>query len=398
MDPTNSNTYFAGSRNGIIYKSTDAGATWNQLAVAGGGSVVNKILINPSNTDIMFASVEYQGTYRSTNGGGSWSNVIPGSTASFDVEFKPGDPTVVYATGYGAYKSTNSGASFSSMPSSAGSLPKMIGVSAADPDRVYVVEVAINTAGTSYVYGRTYRSANSGVSFTTIEHGDENYFGYLLEYLPGNSLYFRSQAPRDMDIVVNPTDADDVFIAGINPWRSLDAADSFEPTAGWSLGESASYGVGYCHADVDILYYDASGKLYAGTDGGIYVANDPTGTIDADFWTDLTTGLGIRQFYKIGISQSDPVIVSGGAQDNGTSVLTASGEWRDWLGADGMESFIDKDNNSIMYGTTQGGQLYRTINGGASIIYLSEPGPGNGNWVTPFEQDHKCYQYNLCRV
>jgi hypothetical protein len=52
-----------------------------------------------------------------------------------------------------------------------------------------------------------------------------------------------------------------------------------------------------------------------------------------------------------------------------------------------METFIDKDNSNIMFGTTQFGQLYRSSNGGLSYTGLSEPGPGQGNWVTPFEQD-----------
>ena len=52
-----------------------------------------------------------------------------------------------------------------------------------------------------------------------------------------------------------------------------------------------------------------------------------------------------------------------------------------------MEGFVDKDNTNTMYGTSQGGQLYRTDNGANSQTGLSEPGPGGGNWVTPFEQD-----------
>jgi hypothetical protein len=81
------------------------------------------------------------------------------------------------------------------------------------------------------------------------------------------------------------------------------------------------------------------------------------------------------------------VIVTGGSQDNGTSFYTAAGGWKDWLGADGMECFIDKDNPSIMYGTVQFGRLYRTEDAASTIINLSEPGQGSGNWVTPFEKD-----------
>ncbi|MCB0466178.1 MAG: hypothetical protein KDC78_10985, partial [Aequorivita sp.] len=39
------------------------------------------------------------------------------------------------------------------------------------------------------------------------------------------------------------------------------------------------------------------------------------------------------------------------------------------------------------YGTSQNGQMYRSMNGGNSYIGMNEPGSGSGNWVTPFEQD-----------
>ena len=116
-----------------------------------------------------------------------------------------------------------------------------------------------------------------------------------------------------------------------------------------------------------------------------YYFNDLS--VNSTYYRDLTNGLGIRQFYKIGISQTTDVVVSGGSQDNGTSFYTAANSWKDWLGADGMETFIDKDDPQIMYGTSQFGSLYRTDNAAASINFLNEPGSGSGNWVTPFEQD-----------
>ena len=114
--------------------------------------------------------------------------------------------------------------------------------------------------------------------------------------------------------------------------------------------------------------------------------------MSSTYYTDLSSGLGIRQFYKIGISQSDPVIVSGGSQDNGTSVFRADAQWYDWLGADGMETFVDHSDSNILYGTSQFGSLYKSINQGASYQEstfgdFDGDGSPDGNWVTPFEQD-----------
>ena len=375
MDPQDSQTYFIGSYSGLIYKSTDGGATWAQIGTAGGSSVVNKILIHPTNSNIMFASVQNQGVYRSMDGGATWSDVIPAASRGYDVEFKPGDPSVVYASGNRFYKSTDGGATFSTISGGFTFNPTMIGVSAADPARVYVVQSNGNR------FGGFFRSDDDGTTFTNLPHGSTNYFGYSVF---GSDT--AGQAPRDMDITVSPTDADEVLIAGILVWRSFNGGADFECTSGWALFESSSFNVGYCHADVDILEY-VGDKVFAGTDGGLFIAEDPQATMSQTFWTDLSFGLGIRQFYKIGISQSDPVIITGGSQDNGTSVYTTAGEWRDWLGADGMEGFVDKDNNNFLYGTTQGGQLYRSTTGGVTYFNLNEPSPGGGNWVSPFEQD-----------
>ena len=52
-----------------------------------------------------------------------------------------------------------------------------------------------------------------------------------------------------------------------------------------------------------------------------------------------------------------------------------------------MEGFVDKDDTSTMYGMIQFGRMYRTLNGANSINFIPGPGPGIGNWVTPFEQD-----------
>ncbi len=372
MDPGNSNVYFFGSSNGRIYKSIDAGATWNQIGTAG-NSLINKILIHPTNNNLMFASSQNSGIYRSTDEGASWTSIVS-DNRGYDIEFKPGDLNTVYASGNSFHKSTDGGATFTTITGFDDTGAKMIGVSADNPNIVYVLEA------NNPIFNAFYSSTNSGDTFTKLNHTGINYFGYSL--IGDDNL---GQAPRDMDIDVNPNNANEVHIAGIHTWRSLNGGVSFVPTSHWVPGTAAANNIGYNHADVDIIQFYGS-TLYTGTDGGIFKATNTT-NLNSNYYTDITEGLGIRQFYKIGISQTDPVIVSGGSQDNGTSFYTVSEGWRDWLGADGMETFIDKNNQNTMYGTTQFGQLYRSTTGGLSYNGLSEPGPGQGNWVTPFEQD-----------
>ncbi len=371
IDPSNSNTYYSGSSSGIIFKSTDAGATWNMLADMS-NSLINKILVHPTNSNIMFACSQNAGIYRSIDAGASWANIGVDGKA-YDVEFKPGDPSIVYASGTGFHKSIDGGQNFTTITGFDNG-PKMIGVSPDDVDVVYVIEAD------GGVFGGFYSSSDGGDNFIEINHGSNNYFGYSTTASDNSG-----QAPRDMDIAVNPDNVNEVHIAGILTWRSLDAGVSFTCTADWIPGAAAGANIGYCHADVDILLFNGT-TLFAGTDGGIFKAED-TGNLNANYYTDLTTGIGIRQWYKIGLSQTPDVVVTGGSQDNGSSFYTAADGWRDWIGADGMEGFVDKDNTDIMYGMIQGGRMYRTEDGASSIINIGEPGPGSGNWVTPFEQD-----------
>ena len=334
IDPVNSSVYYWGSTSGVIYKSTDAGSTWNQLADTGNGTV-NKILINPNDPNKMFCSSQYHGVLKSTDGGVNWDSIHSDSNTGFDVEFKPGDLSVVYASGNNFFKSTDSGQTFSKITNnvvsganSFNSGPKMIGVSAAKPEVVYLLEAS------GSVFGGFHKSTDSGDNFTKLNHASKNYFGYS-----STADDSSGQAPRDMDIVVNSNDENDVHIAGILSWRSTDGGVSFNITSQWIPQTAAGENIGYCHADIDIMIYQ-NNKLYIGSDGGIFVANNPL-TVNSTYYTDLTPGLGIRQFYRIGTSQTNPVIVSGGAQDNGTSVYRADKTWVDWLGADGIESFVD---------------------------------------------------------
>jgi len=533
MDPTNTSTYFWGSTGGVIFKSTDAGSTWSLLADTGNGNV-NKILIDPTNTAKMYCSVQYGGIYKSTDSGANWTVINSSATTGYDVEFKPGDTNIIYATGDEFYKSTDGGGSFTNPHSSLSSwtqenvvgtrnwtndnsnqngsvspktgasmalffyadyshpvtrlvspelnilgsttpqlkfsytnvdwgasflnelrvlyktsvgdswteigsytsavntwadvtlsLPsatstyyiafeatnnygrgitlddvsveditlgtifqdgfelgpnsfsggaKMMGVSADDSSVIYVLE---EDGG---AFGGFFKSIDEGATFTKLNHAGKNYFGYSSAADDDSG-----QAPRDMDVAVNPTDVNEVHIAGVNTWRSSDGGANFNITSQWTPGNAAGQNIGYCHADVDILEFIGS-TLYVGSDGGIFLAENTT-TVSSNYYRDITSGLGIRQFYKIGVSHSDPEIVTGGAQDNGTSVYDTTANWKDWLGADGMESFVDKDDNTILYGTSQSGSLYKSTNTGTSYFGLSEPDGKSGNWITPFEQD-----------
>ena len=341
----------------VVYK-TSASGTWTQLAeYTAEVATWSDITLNlPNTTDDYY--IAFEGT----------SNYGRGLTLD-DISVETDNLGVVFSDG------------FESAPNEFASGPKMIGVSADDPSVVYIVE---SNGG---IFGGFHKSTDNGDTFTKLNH-NKNYFGY-----DSGGFDNLGQAPRDMDIAVNPNDIDDVHIAGINTWRSTNGGLAFNITSQWTPGGAAFENIGYCHADVDIMQFVGTGintRLFVGSDGGIYRADNPT-TVNTNYYTDLTPGMGIRQFYRIGVSQTDPVVVTGGSQDNGSSVLTADGNWSDWWGADGMEGFVDKNNSQTIYGTSQFGAFVKSFNSGVNLVFIAQPdgkgGQNNWNWIVPFEQD-----------
>ncbi|MCA1965497.1 MAG: T9SS type A sorting domain-containing protein, partial [Flavobacterium sp.] len=137
-------------------------------------------------------------------------------------------------------------------------------------------------------------------------------------------------------------------------------------------------GPSYTHADIHYLGFHGT-KLFCGSDGGIY-ASENNG---ANF-TDLTAGAQISQFYKIAVSKQSSANMVGGLQDNGGHAYSGS-QWKNYYGADGMDTAINPTNQNQYYGFIQNGNsLYISNSAGNSISSsVSSPGGANGNWVTP---------------
>ncbi|MBP6455923.1 MAG: T9SS type A sorting domain-containing protein [Chitinophagaceae bacterium] len=367
ITPSNQSIIYAALNSGGILKSTNAGATW--VITGNGPAGSRKVLIHPTNPDLVFATAN-NGIWRSTDAGATWTNVQ--AAAKEDIEFKPGDPTIMYASSnvnsQAVWKSIDAGVTWTNVGNANGitnSGRTLLGVSAANPNVVY----AVQASGSSF--GRLYRSTNSGTSFTTQVVGSTaagtNYFGY-----DPDGTGSGGQATYDMVIAVNPNDANNLIIGGIILWESTNSGADFTAITEWSYPNST----GYTHPDMHALEWFTPTGLFSGSDGGIYKS-----TNGGTSFTDLSTGLGIKQFYKISCSKSNGAIVTGGAQDNGTSYRQVNGDWIDWLGADGMDNVISPTNINKVIGTSQYGNIYKTTNGGTSYTGLNRPTAGN--WVTP---------------
>ena len=365
IDPVNTNIVYIGTNGGGILKSTNGGSSFSAATLGiSAASTIRCIRVDPSNNSIVLAATS-SGVYRSANGGSNWVAAVTGSFE--DLEFKPGNSSVVYASGTSFWKSINNGQAFTQIVNGIVTTGRsFISVTPANPNYVYVLQA--NPVGE---FGKLFRSIDSGSSFTTRATGNPangtNYFCYSPNGTDAGGLAWYS-----MVMCVSPSNAEEVHIGSVITWKSTNGGSSFVATTEWIYPNNR----GYTHCDMHAMEY-VGNTIYTGSDGGIYKSTD-----GANNFTDLSTGLGIRQFYRLGGSKTDPSRIAGGAQDNGSSILK-SGTWIDWLGADGMETMIDYTNANIIYGTSQNGGLYKSTNGGKSRTNIAWP-PGNGAWVTPF--------------
>lgn len=329
-----------------VLKSTDGGLTWNTTGLdweIGQNRTIAKLLINPNDPNILFAATT-NGLYRTTDAGDNWTNLLPGDID--DLEFKPGNPNTIYAITKRFYKSTDGGDNFIETTGMSNSSRAQIAVTEDSPSYVYFF-----SSGTGI-----YRSINSGNSFTFRSSQPTS----------GNQAWY------DLSFAVSHENAEEVHLGEFNTWKSANGALSWTMTTDWTWGNP----IGYTHCDIhEMVFY--GGTLYVGSDGLICKSTD-----GGSSWTNLTEGVSIRQFYRIGTSKNDPYKIMGGSQDNGTSVYTTD-HWHEWLGGDGMECVVDYTNSNIVYGTSQLGHFYKSTSGG-NFGSVGITQPGNGNWITPY--------------
>lgn len=372
VHPTTPNTIYIGTgdRDGGdapgygVWRSTDGGATWSAYNSGMGNRTVYEILMDPTNSNRLIASTNGNRVYRSLDGGATW-NYSGTSSAMKDIAFKPGDPNTIYAAGTQFDVSTDGGLTFTQVATIATEQRYAIGVSADEPNWVYLI------GGDNGGLTGIHRSTDSGTTFTT-QATSPNLLGY------GTTGGTGSQAWYDLVMVADPTDANTVYIGGINNWKSTDAGVNWSIVSHW-VGSGGNPAV---HADQHVLEFSPhNGALYNGHDGGIHITADGGTT-----WTEISSGLAIAQIYKIGVAQDVEGYVINGYQDNGTAIYY-DGPWSTEIGGDGMECIIDPTDNNYMYGALYYGDIRRSTNGGTSFSQITTSVSESGAWVTPYILD-----------
>ncbi|MDX1482435.1 MAG: hypothetical protein R3315_12200 [Woeseiaceae bacterium] len=161
-------TCYAGVEDAALFKTTDGGASWQELpALRGhetgpdwspgaGGMCLHTIVIDPNNPDRLFCAISAAGAFRSDDGGASWkpinqglvSDFIPNPTAEVGhcvhrIAIHPSNPDTLYMQKHwDVMRSDDGGDSWREV---SGNLPSDFGfpiaVHAHDPETIYVVPI-----------------------------------------------------------------------------------------------------------------------------------------------------------------------------------------------------------------------------------------------------------------
>jgi Secretion system C-terminal sorting domain len=385
ISPTNTQTMYlatgdgeAGDRVSLgILKSINGGVTWSNTGVtwtAAQGYLIRKMIMHPTNPLIMIA-VTNGGVLKTTDGWATFT--VPQAGSFYDAEFKPADPSVVYISGTTVYRSINTGTTFvqvtTGVPSSAGVSRIALAVTANSPATVYILVGRNSDEGLLGVY----KSTTSGTSFSIVKgSGTPNLLGYNQN---GGDL--GGQAFYDLAFNVSPTNANEVYVGGVNIWKSINGGTSWAVASSWT-----GSGTNYVHSDIhELAFLPGSGStIFVACDGGIFKT-----TTSGTSWTDLSSSLAIAQQYRIGQSATNGSIMVAGHQDNGTN-KNASGTWTQIYGGDGMDCFIDRTNSNNIYASYVYGEYIRSTNGGATW-FVATSGLPYGNpgieWLSTWHQD-----------
>ncbi len=437
-DPTNS-TWFIGTAGGGVWKTSDAGQTWDHLTDGFPVLSCQALAMAASNPDIMYVgtgesfynvdTINGNGILKTTDRGQTWTHLAstvdnPAFNNVARLVIDPADPDVVVAvTTVGRYKqeilprssifkTTDGGFTwtevFASTELGEFDRVKKIQQVVADPsdfDRLYatVDEGGIlrsDDAGDTWVFINNGINDFKGRFELAISPVDNNRLFAAAEGADHSELWISSnggtswsetfesgeepnwlgaQGWYDNTIVCHPTNPNIVYVGGVRLWKIV------------LNGTSRStdlLSVGNVHVDHHGLHILDDGfgnwRILNTNDGGVGLS----GNTDQN-WSAPKDGMITTQFYGVDKRPGASAYV-GGMQDNGTWF---SGEdpdaltfWSFGIGGDGYETSWHFDDPEKLIGGFQYNGLRRSVDGGLSwqdaTDGLGDTGAGSAPFIT----------------
>jgi photosystem II stability/assembly factor-like uncharacterized protein len=306
---------------------------------------------------------------------------VPGSTSPYDnicndvaIDPRSGGMRIIANCAWrggaaynGFYLSNDGGVSFALVNPKGALNPQDVGrgtfAYSADGSQLYVVleSITMYLHHKNTVLGGIYNSPTGSVTGPWNKIGDSQKLagsGSALKleagYRPGVQSWYNQM------IAVDPADPKHLIVGLEEVFETRDAGVHWAAIAPywnfgfdcWSIFDAQNTCPMAPHPDQHSIAI-ASGQLYIGNDGGVYTRpiNGPVNAEGhATDWRSLNANLRTLQYYSVGVGLvPGGVAVSGGLQDNGTSLLLpedsiGSGVMGSIAGGDGVKIIVDPNN------------------------------------------------------
>lgn len=263
IDHTNPNVLYLGSGDPNYYsnsygmwKTTNAGTTWNTINTGLSSNLIIETLMHPTNNQILITATN-NGIYKTTNGGTNWTQVKSGGNFKSMV-IKPNSLDTVYAvTDSEIWRSLNFGSTWTqitagvSIPSGNGQGMR-VAVSKASPNIVYVCMIANE--------GKTLKSTDFGTTFFTV-------YDNPAQSLVGYDATTSGQGDYNFGLNVDPNNANIVYVVAHCVWKSIDGGITWTKLTDWAVD---------CHTDMHgiLVHPTYTNMVYNVNDGGVFVSRD----------------------------------------------------------------------------------------------------------------------------
>jgi hypothetical protein len=412
VDPTDRSTWYVAMASGNLWKTENAGTTWETIFDKYGSYSIGAVTIDPRNHLTVWVgtgennsqrSVGYgDGLYKSTDGGRSFEKVgLENSEHIGMIRVDPRNSDVVYVAAQGPlwapggdrglYKTTDGGATWNKVLD----IDEHTGVSEVhfdprDADVIYAVSYQRRRHVWTLINGGPgsglWKSMDAGATWAKINRGlpggDKGKIGLAISPMRPDVLYAIVEATGDRSGFYRSEDGGQHwrrmsdYVSGSPQYYNEIFADPHKFDRVYSMdtrfmatddGGENFYRVGerWKHVDNHALWIDPRDPehLLIGCDGGLYE------TFDRGNHYKFFPNLPATQFYKVAVDNSEPFYyVYGGTQDNNTQGGPSrtnnvhgirNSDWFITVGGDGFDPAVDPENPNIVYSQWQYGGLIR---------------------------------------